>query len=625
MSVKKEKVLILSLGTGSKIYDKDGGFQYRKATYQIERDVLIETEFIAEPLMKQFNPDQVIVIGTVKSMWSGLYAKYGDGDADAICQLQEIEENNGIQTNGEVLADIESVINQIYVKGMLRAPWTQMKVDVILTRYGINDEELGDNYRIISKIGNLLNKNREYEIAFDITHSFRSLPLYNLIILNYLKAIAKYKVEIAHVYYGNLEVCRENHNIAPVVDLRELIHVLDMTSGVNEFKNTGNAKTLLEFLPKDDELYLALEQFDWAGQINALDKMEEALGNLMKIVNCPQEEQISQYTDLRSMIREVIRNKFYDGDFENQALGEKQFFISKWYLNQNRYGQAIATALEALRSYLAPMYLRMKKQPDTVENCKKENERKAALDRLRIFNEINDDTSLESRISAMFCRLEESRIGATKVRNRFAHNLDEKVGSIPGDSEQEPKRIIECFISNLSELREYILIYPDVVERVYQREANLPTQVLDFNRPSRIVIANQEDDFTCYEKSNKIKYDVYCLDIGIMSSLKRDLHSRSKNPVENAVFLKRYLEDVCMEQKNISIIFHGLNSRQEMHYMIVLQRLGVSGIYSSNNGKLSTIPLLEYEVDEKQLEEYILPYTMEQMLKKELIKVNTNA
>ena len=52
-----------------------------------------------------------------------------------------------------------------------------------------------------------------------------------------------------------------------MIDLAELAQVLDMSNAVSEFKNTGNAVSLLSLLKdEDDELKRNLELFDTATQ-----------------------------------------------------------------------------------------------------------------------------------------------------------------------------------------------------------------------------------------------------------------------------------------------------------------------------------------------------------------------
>ena len=58
-----------------------------------------------------------------------------------------------------------------------------------------------------------------------------------------------------------MEVSRELGN-AYIVDLKDLVNVLDLTSAAAEFKNTGNAVSLLKMLQSDDEMKEILENFD---------------------------------------------------------------------------------------------------------------------------------------------------------------------------------------------------------------------------------------------------------------------------------------------------------------------------------------------------------------------------
>ena len=83
----------------------------------------------------------------------------------------------------------------------------------VLLRYGISDEQLWENYEFLSRAWQGLDKNETYDVSFDITHSFRSLPIYNLSLLDYQRQIADYKISISHVYYGNAEISRENCNV----------------------------------------------------------------------------------------------------------------------------------------------------------------------------------------------------------------------------------------------------------------------------------------------------------------------------------------------------------------------------------------------------------------------------
>lgn len=288
------------MGTG-RLDEKNNEAGYEETKYLIknkDEERECTTYFVAEPIIEMYKPDEIFILGTVKSVWYRLYASliikelhdksYLNDEGYKI--LLEIARDktlgNASDTDkiNEVRTKIQSVFDGLNgEKGSLKFKGRRLKITVLITKYGINEEQLKENYAIIKGIEKKLDINESYEVAFDITHSFRSLPLYNLIIFNYIKNITPYELEITHVYYGNVEVRREL-NYAPVVDLKDMVNVLNMTSGVAEFKNTGNAVSLLKMLPEDDELKTLLDDFNTSAQLNAFEVVKESLVSLFK--NC---------------------------------------------------------------------------------------------------------------------------------------------------------------------------------------------------------------------------------------------------------------------------------------------------------------------------------------------------
>lgn len=47
------------------------------------------------------------------------------------------------------------------------------RFQLVLTQYGVDEEQLKKNYSILSEMLDELNHEVAYEVAFDITHSFR--------------------------------------------------------------------------------------------------------------------------------------------------------------------------------------------------------------------------------------------------------------------------------------------------------------------------------------------------------------------------------------------------------------------------------------------------------------------
>lgn len=338
-----------------------------------------------------------------------------------------------------------------------------MEIKVCLIRYGINRGELLENYQNISGIERYLDKDEEYEVAFDITHSFRSLPVYNLVILNYLKQVSAYNLNIRHIYYGNFDVRRENDNKAPLVDLADISEILNLTNGVSEFKNTGNAGSLIRMLPESEgKLIRALAKFDLATQVNDRNYVFDAIRELSDVLNEPSGSR-NMYTDAKTMLKTML------GQGENSLFrilncdsrGEAQLLLAKWYQRQNRYGLAVATANEALRSLLVPYYLKGKHK-DPAE-CENENYRKEAVHKLGVIRQ-KQEKWVPSETTDFLVELETLRNGRIKViRNTFAHNLENQN---PMEA-YGAKETIDVFIKMLERLCGYLRDEEAAFERVY--------------------------------------------------------------------------------------------------------------------------------------------------------------
>lgn len=77
----------------------------------------------------------------------------------------------------------------------------------------------------------------EDEIYFDITHSFRYLPMLLMNLLSYAELLKKTKIK--SITYGNYEVSRDNGGYAPIMDLLPLVLLKDWSIAVNNFERFG--------------------------------------------------------------------------------------------------------------------------------------------------------------------------------------------------------------------------------------------------------------------------------------------------------------------------------------------------------------------------------------------------
>ena len=106
---------------------------------------------------------------------------------------------------------------------------------------GKNEGELWKNFSIIlEKL--LKEKDR---VIVDITHSFRTIPMWSFIALTVAEKIKN--IEICGIYYG---ACDEKNKdkIAPIFDLLPFKRLVDWNSAIYEFLTYGNADNIDAFI-----------------------------------------------------------------------------------------------------------------------------------------------------------------------------------------------------------------------------------------------------------------------------------------------------------------------------------------------------------------------------------------
>ena len=102
------------------------------------------------------------------------------------------------------------------------------------------------------------------ELVFDITHSFRSIPMLAVTVINYAKVLKKCKLK--GVYYGAYEGAQDDGTIktAPIIDLTVFNEILEWTYAAESFVNYGNIDKMKEVynirndkIPNEEKRYWA--------------------------------------------------------------------------------------------------------------------------------------------------------------------------------------------------------------------------------------------------------------------------------------------------------------------------------------------------------------------------------
>lgn len=505
VSVMEEtKILILTLGKGT-AYDpaqekesgnnakeqltadeivqklKSGEYTYRTAKYQYEEQPITESPFVGTVLFGKYKPNKMAVVGTGSSMWTELYHKLcllsgktelTDEQQKNMSKILDYESACNRNTEDAKIEEEEELLNALFSE---LAAVLKIQIRIILTRYGVNEEELVYNYGKFKQLRNLFeyDKDKVNKVAFDITHSFRSLPIFNLAILKYVQSITDSKVIIEKVFYGNLDISGEYDGVAPIVDLSMLTKTIDLANGIVEFKNTGNAVTISKIISEmnpDSAFVSYLQGFDWATQTNSRGELLENLHNILDYNFSRVNAHSPLVYDAEYTMQTALRETF--GNLSSCDLYEQQLRLAKWSLQQGRVGLAAVISIEAFRSFLVNLYIGLEgRNVDPMD----EDERKRA-------EQIFRNRCKQVGESHIFHPFPEIEVHAKRIRNIFAHNLQD-------DSETENYD----FVTAKEKIRQYL----ECIEKIIGQKPdefiiNHNNAIASAGSINYLVIANKE-------------------------------------------------------------------------------------------------------------------------------------
>lgn len=118
-------------------------------------------------------------------------------------------------------------------------------------------------------------------IYLDVTHAFRSIPIFSTVLMNYAKILKNSNV--ISVYYGAFEKLGPAYKvkelpleerIAPIIDLTNVIKLQEITQATNEFLSFG----------KMGALAMSIEQIDGASSRRER-RMNQYIGNLRRALS----------------------------------------------------------------------------------------------------------------------------------------------------------------------------------------------------------------------------------------------------------------------------------------------------------------------------------------------------
>lgn len=323
------KVLISFLGTSQKVDNR----KYRTADYKFNDGETITTSFIADAIRKHYKVDKLILIGTVRSMWEEVYETFcgEEVDSDYSLNLYEYCVNANSQTE-LYLPSIEK-IEQALGKDS----------KVVLIKYGLNEQEILFNQETILGIDKYLEKNDE--LILDITHSFRSLPLFLLNTIIYLQNVSLKNISISHVLYGMLDVSREL-TYTPVVDLKSLLNTSEWIVGAYSFKEFGNAYKIANLLKDENKsVYNRLIRFSDAKNLNYYDALSKQVQELQALRG-------DELPAIAQIVVEPIVEDYIRRMTPTDVRYMFQLKLAEWHFKKMNYSSSYLCLTESIISYV---------------------------------------------------------------------------------------------------------------------------------------------------------------------------------------------------------------------------------------------------------------------------------
>jgi len=383
------KVLISSLGTGSK---RDGS--YMKANYEINKQ-RYKTSFIADALNKNLDFDKIYLVGTKKSIWDEAYLAFG-GESDKY--LEELYEKKEL---GEVTNDVLSEFRA-----------TLPKLETIIVKYGLNDDELWDNFSEFLNIAKEIKDGDE--LYLDITHSFRSLALMSFVMTQFAHTISDKNFKIAGVFYGMFEYQGENNGVTPIVDIKILLEIQDWIKAIDAIKHYSDFNPLVALLAENhiekevQKTFINLNNTISLANIASIRQFIDTASKKIRTIESAENKIVKLLApEIFSLVERLNKEKMSDFQYE----------LALWFYENKNYALSYMALGEAIVTKTCEL-----KSPD--ENSEDKTVREEAK------------RHIDHPYDKLYWQHGEDKDTVSEIRNNIAHQLNTRKDRVNQDIER---------------------------------------------------------------------------------------------------------------------------------------------------------------------------------------------
>ncbi len=281
-----------------------GAGNYRETIYKFG-DLEEKTNYVLSVIKKVISPDKIYIVGTEQSRWN---------------------------LADELIGDYEKVV----------------------IPFGTNHQEFWQMFEILSGL-DVENK----DIYMDLTHGFRSIPLFISTVMNFFEKVKNAKIK--GVYYGMFEVQGE---VKPIIDMLPILEMNNWIEGYTLYKEYGDSRKIGDLIeekfkqiPNEQKriyqnlgkLPKVLEKSSKAFGFTALDFYVKSLND---VINVSKSLEKIPY-NLKAM--EFLINDIEKSSeiFQNISKNwEKQLKLAEIYSDKNRYAQSLTALRESMITFI---------------------------------------------------------------------------------------------------------------------------------------------------------------------------------------------------------------------------------------------------------------------------------
>ncbi|WP_456083137.1 TIGR02221 family CRISPR-associated protein [Leptotrichia sp.] len=225
-------------------------------------------------------------------------------------------------------------------------------------------EDEGEIWAIFQKIYDVLEENDE--VTFDVTHSYRFLPILGLLLLQHAKFLKNIKVK--KLCYGAFEMKykmkneNEEIDVSPIMDLTSFSKLQDWSLSGYSFVNTGMAANFTDLAKKEFKSTSKNIDMD---KIN-LEKISKKLENIAldlytnRGINIVEGHQIA---DIKKKMKEMKKDLYppftlvidkMEKDISNFKVKNvyNVFYAVEWCIEKKLFQQGITMLQEGLITFL---------------------------------------------------------------------------------------------------------------------------------------------------------------------------------------------------------------------------------------------------------------------------------